>query len=769
MTQPTTTTDAGAAVAAALAALTVAPTAVVELPERPGLTAPWPLWVDPSVKAALQRSGVRDLWQHQAVAADSAQQRRHTVLATGTASGKSISYWLPALTRAVQARATTLYCTPTKALAQDQRARIAALDLPEVAACCYDGDTDPELRGWIRRSSRFVLTNPDMLHRSIVPRHAQWRVFLARLEYVVLDEGHMYRGVFGSNVAAVLARLRRVCRAAGADPTFIVSSATLGDPAGSAAALLGMTPDEIVAIADDTSARGARTVVLVDPSTAADEGGQPPSAFGEVARVLTRWTSDGVQSVGFARSRAAVEALAQRVGHPDGAEVGGTDVAATRVTAYRGGLLPEERRTIEAGLRSGDLRCVAATNALELGVDITGLDAVAMCGWPGTRLSFHQQLGRAGRNGGPALAVLAAQADPLDRYFVHHPERIFGDAIESTVIDARNPHILAGHVAAAVAELPVTATDASLAFGCDVTPLLKLLARRGLVRRRGDRWHWVAREAAHQFADLRGAGQPVTIVEDGTGRVMGTMDGSSAHAQLHPGAVYTHLGRTYLIESLDLETGVAVARRARPGYTTIARSVSDLRIVTDDEQRPLGGGSLHFGAVKATSQVVGYLKRAAGTGQVLGSEPLDLPPRRLRTRGVWWRLPDRTLQRLDLPEHRLPGAAHAAEHAAIGVLPALATCDRWDIGGLSTALHPDTGELTVFVYDGHPGGAGFARRAYDAAEQWLRATHDVVTSCECGTGCPGCVQSPKCGNGNEPLDRPGAITLLAALLGLGGS
>lgn len=747
----------GALVADTVAALSTEPLAVIDIPERPGVTGPWPGWVHPAVRDALTERGVIDLWQHQVTAADAAWRGRHTVIATGTASGKSLAYWLPALTAALGPdRATTLYCTPTKALAQDQRARIDALGLPAVSPACYDGDTDHSVRASLRRTSRFILTNPDMLHRGILPRHAQWRSFFARLRYVVLDEGHMYRGIFGANVAAVVTRLRRLARAAGADPVFVVCSATYGDPAVSAGRLLGVSPAEITAVTDDTSTRGRRSVILHDPSQVAEDA-DPVSAFTETAAALTAWTDAGIRSVGFMRSRAGVEALATTVRQR-------ASVSRHTVTAYRGGLLPEERRDIERGLRSGALRAVAATNALELGVDIAGLDAVAMCGWPGTRLSFLQQLGRAGRAGDHAVALLSAQADPLDRFYVRNPERIFGTSLEACVLDPANPYVLLGHIACAIAEGPCTSNEVRQAFGEASGAVLDALERRGLIRARGDRWFWVADTRADELVDLRGASAPVSIVESATGRVIGTVDGSAAPAHLHPGAVYTHLGSTYLVRSLDLAAAVALVTAANPGYTTTAQSTSQLRILSDQEQRPLGSVSLHVGEVEVTGQVTGFLRRDAATGRVLGSEPLDMPPHHLRTVAVWWCMTGANVAR-HLVDTDLGGAAHAAEHAAIGVLPALATCDRWDIGGLSTELHPDTGELTVFVYDGHPGGAGFARRGYQAAEQWLSDTLRVVSSCDCRSGCPGCVQSPKCGNGNEPLDKRGAIDMLRSMVG----
>lgn len=761
---PTAARTPEALVDVTLAALSIPPMSTVTVPQRPGVTAAWPRWVDPRVQDALVSRGVTDLWRHQVEAADALWAGRDVVLSTGTASGKSLAYWLPALTAAVSDGGTTIYCTPTKALAADQRARLAELGLPSVHPATYDGDTDQDIRTHLRRTSRFILTNPDMLHRSVLPQHSRWRSYLSKLRFVVLDEGHMYRGIFGANVAAIVTRLRRLARMSGADPVFMVCSATLGNPQEAGGHLLGVPPETITAVTQDCAARGARTVILHDPAheddaapvDPGDRPSAPTSAFADTAAALAAWVDAGIQSVGFVRSRAGVEAMAQTVRTL-------SETPAGAITAYRGGLLPEERRSIEAGLRSGDLRCVASTNALELGVDVAGLDAVGMCGWPGTRLSFLQQLGRAGRTGSHAVALLVAQQNPLDRYYAGHPERIFDTSLEATVLDPGNPYVLLGHVACAVSEQPLTTEQATSLFGPAAGTVLAVLERRGMIRLRGDTWFWVDRRHAASLADLRGAGQPLTIIESDTGRVMGTMDASSATSQLHPGAVYTHLGVTHLVESLDLEAAVAVVNRSRPGYTTVAQSVSDLRILTEQDTRPLGTATLSLGEVEVTSRVVGFLRRDAATGRVLGSEPLAMPDTSLRTVAAWWSMTDAAVTAAGLDPRRVPGAAHAAEHAAIGVLPALATCDRWDIGGLSTDCHPDTGRMTVFVYDGHPGGAGFAQRGFRTAEEWVSATASVIDTCDCRSGCPGCVQSPKCGNGNEPLDKAGATALLSAL------
>jgi DEAD/DEAH box helicase domain-containing protein len=437
---------------------------------------------------------------------------------------------------------------------------------------------------------------------------------------------------------------------------------------------------------------------------------------------------------------------------------------ADRVAAYRSGYLPYERRKLEGKLQSGELVGVAATNALELGVDVAGLDAVLLSGWPGTRASLWQQAGRAGRARQGALAVLVARDDPLDTFLVHHPEAVFGRAVEATVLDPDNPYVLSPHLCAAAQEAPLDEADLTL-FGPSSRTVVAGLERSRMLRRRAGGWFWTRRERACDLADLRGTGgPPVRLVEAGTGRLLGTVDAARAHSTAHRGAVYVHQGETFLVRDLDLDDAVALVDAVVTDHTTTAREVTDIRVLGEGRRQDWGSARLSFGPVEVTSRVVSFLRRRTGTGEILGEEPLDLPERRLRTKAVWWTLPDDRVADAGVQGADVPGAAHAAEHAAIGLLPLVATCDRWDVGGVSTALHPDTGRLTVFVHDGHPGGAGFAERGYEAAEAWLRATRDAIAACECAEGCPSCVQSPKCGNGNNPLDKSGAVRLLDELL-----
>ncbi|MEU7990211.1 DEAD/DEAH box helicase [Streptosporangium canum] len=742
-------------------------THVEHVPARQAGQTRWPDWVHESLVTRWANHGISGLWSHQAEAADLVHRGQNVIIATGTASGKSLSYLVPALSSVLDG-GTILYLTPTKALAADQLRALNELDVPELRAATFDGDTSFEERAWVRKNANYVLTNPDMLHRTLLPRHANWSSFWRRLRMVVVDECHGYRGVFGSHVAQILRRLRRVCTRYGSAPAFVLSSATASDPGAFAMRLTGLQMAEVTT---DASPRGATTFALWEPplTDLRGEGGAPlrRPATAESADLLADLVIADVRTLAFVRSRRAAEsvALTTRAKLQDLVfDVGAPGDLPDKVAAYRAGYLAEDRRGLEKAFRSGDLLGLATTNALELGVDVSGLDAVLIAGWPGTRASLWQQAGRAGRAGQDALAVLIARDDPLDTYLVHHPEALFGRPVEAIVLDPDNPYVLGPHLCAAAAEIPLTPDELQI-FGPTAKEVLAGLVTEGLLRQRATGWFWTSRERATDLADIRGAGgAPVQVVEASTGRLLGTVDEPSAHTTVHTGAVYVHQGETYVVVELDLEAGVALVEAGTPDYTTFARDVTEISVLESLRSHPLGPGELHFGSVEVTRQVVSYLKRRAQSGELLGDEPLDLPPRTLRTRAVWWTLPTSAVVSLAEDGLDLGGAAHAAEHAAIGLLPLFATCDRWDIGGVSTELHPDTGLLTVFVYDGHEGGAGFAERGYARALDWLTATREAIASCECERGCPSCIQSPKCGNGNEPLDKAGALRLLAVLL-----
>lgn len=744
-------------------------THVEHVPARQAGETRWPDWVDERLVTRWANHGISGLWPHQAEAADLVHDGLNVIIATGTASGKSLSYLVPALSSVLDG-GTVLYLSPTKALAADQLRSLGELDLPELRAATFDGDTSFEERAWIRRHANYVLTNPDMLHRTLLPRHAQWSAFWRRLRMIVVDECHGYRGVFGSHVAQILRRLRRICARYGSRPAFLLSSATASEPGTFAMRLTGLQMAEVTT---DSSPRGATTFALWEPPLTGlrGEGGAPlrRPATAESADLLADLVIADVRTLAFVRSRRAAEsvALTTRARLQDlVVDVGAPAELPDKVAAYRAGYLAEDRRKLEKALRSGDLLGLATTNALELGVDVSGLDAVLIAGWPGTRASLWQQAGRAGRDGQDALAVLIARDDPLDTYLVHHPDALFGRPVEAIVLDPDNPYVLGPHLCAAASEIPLTHDDLEV-FGPATKQVLSDLVEAGLLRERATGWFWTSRDRATDLADIRGGGgTPVQLVETSTGRLLGTVDEPSAHMSVHTGAVYVHQGETFLVTELDLEAEVALLEAGTPEYTTFARDVTDISVIESLRSHPLGPGELHFGSVEVTSQVVSYIKRRAQSGELLGDEPLDLPPRTLRTRAVWWTLPASAITPLAGDGLDLGGAAHAAEHASIGLLPLFATCDRWDIGGVSTELHPDTGLLTVFVYDGHEGGAGFAERGYARARDWLTATREAIASCECERGCPSCIQSPKCGNGNEPLDKTGALRLLAVLLSI---
>lgn len=766
-------------------------------PAREAVTAPWPDSVPALVRSTFEGTGIHELWSHQSEAIARVMAGEHVVVATGTASGKSLAYQVPMLSAATGALdpatpsmfaslrgATSLYLSPTKALAADQRTRLEALAVPGARLATLDGDTPPDERRWIRDHANVILTNPDLLHHSMLPAHERWSMFWRSLRLVVIDECHIYRGVFGAHTAGVLRRLRRIAARYGAEPTFVLASATAADPARHARALTGL---DVTAVTDDGSPRPALTFGLWEPgpppgaraehevSAALDgaRGSDDPadssadvtddlgrrSAVAETGDLFGALVGSGVQTLAFARSRVGVEVVADMARQ----RLWNEGLDESLVAAYRGGYLPEERRALERGLRTGTLRGIAATSALELGIDVSGLDAVLLAGWPGTVASLHQQAGRAGRSGRDALALFVAADDPLDTYLVHHPDVFFGRPVEATVMDPTNPYVLAPQLACAAAELPLTEDDEAL-FGPGMWPLVDSLVERAVLRRRPTGWYWARDDRPGDHVSLRGeGGDDVRIVESRTGRVLGTVDGERAHSSVFKGAVYVHQGVSYVSTELDLEDGSAHVVRGNPGWSTAARSVSAFDIIGSSASRAWGAATLHYGDIRVTTRVTSFLRRLP-SGEVIGEHPLDLPERTLVTKGVWWTLPEDELADAGITPDVAPGALHAAEHCSIGLISLVAQGDRWDIGGVSTALHPDTDMPTVVVYDALPGGSGFAERAYARATEWLTATKEAIETCACESGCPACIQSPKCGNGNSPLDKHGAIALLDLLL-----
>ena len=734
---------------------------VHETPAREPVYASWPPWVPDEVREVLTGHGITQPWRHQVTAAEQVFGGTHTVIATGTASGKSLAYQLPVLSvLADDPDSCALYFSPTKALAADQLRSLYDLSTPGCVPASLDGDTPYEQRQWIRRHANLILSNPDMLHHAILPRHSRWARFLRRLRFVIVDECHSYRGVFGSHVALVLRRLQRIARFYGADPTFIAASATTGDPAHGASRLLGV---DVSPVTVDDSPHPGVTFGLWEPPLLPDlegEHGAPvrKSALTETANVLAGLVNRDVRTVAFVRSRRGVELVSSLT--KEG--LAGTG-RASRVAAYRSGYLRDDRRGLESALRGGELLGVAATTALELGIDIDGLDAVLLCGYPGTLASLWQQAGRAGRGDVPALAILIARDDPLDTYLVHHPEAIFDRPVEATVLDPSNRYVLGPHLLCAAYEQPLRAEDVDL-FGGEVAgELLDRFSTEKLLRRRSTGWYYTGRDPVQ--VSLRGSGgTPIDVIDSDSGELLGSVDAGSAHTLVHPGAVYLHQGASYVVQELDEPDAAAFVTPASVDWTTYPRDTTDLKVLSVTDYIGSGPVAVFFGDVEVTNQVVGYQRRKLPGGEFLDDTILDLPARTLRTTAVWWTISDNALAKAGVPRAQIPGALHAAEHAAIGLLPLVATCDRWDIGGLSTAEHPDTGTPTVFVYDGHAGGAGFAERGYTAWKAWLEATRDAIESCGCQHGCPSCVQSPKCGNGNDPLDKDGAVCVLNAVI-----
>jgi DEAD/DEAH box helicase domain-containing protein len=739
---------------------------VADLPPRQGRPQSWPRWADPDVVRAFVDRGIEAPWSHQLAAANLAHDGRHVVLSTGTASGKSLAYQLPILTALKgNSRARVLYLSPTKALGHDQlRAAVALTEavpaLGDVAPSSYDGDSGTEVRRFARERSRWIFSNPDMIHLSLLRNHARWAVFLRNLEFIVIDECHYYRGIFGSNVAMVLRRLLRLCARYTSSPTVIFASATTADPAATASELIGQSVAEVT---EDGSPHGARTVALWEPAMLGDivgENGAPVrrSAGAEAARVMADLIAEGARTLTFVRSRRGAELTSL------GARARLADIApelAEKVASYRAGYLSEDRRELERALAEGELRGLATTNALELGVDIAGLDAVVLAGFPGTVTSFWQQAGRSGRRGQSALIVMIARDDPLDTYLVHHPAALLDKPIERVVIDPANPYVLGPQLLCAATELPLSDAEVRM---WNAEAVAETLVDDGLLRRRPTGYFPTPGVDPHPAVDIRGSsGGQIAILEADTGRLLGSTGVGQAPASVHPGAVYLHQGESYVVESLDFEDGVAFVHAEDPGYTTFARELTDIVVTGEGERNTHGPVTVGLVPVSVTNTVTGYLRRLRN-GEVIDFVELEMPTRTLDTMAVMCTITPEALQHNGIDLLRVPGALHAAEHAAIGLLPLVASCDRGDIGGVSTAVGPVDGLPTIFVYDGYPGGAGFAARGFHRIDTWWEATAAAIEACECPLGCPSCVQSPKCGNGNDPLDKHGAVAVLRLVL-----
>ncbi len=721
--------------------------------QRRARPASLPEGLDPGLVESLHRAGIDSLYTHQLEAWETAA-RSDLVVTSGTASGKSLAFNLPVLDGiAREPKRRALYLYPTKALAQDQARKLAALRPPGLREAIYDGDTPREERPAIRRRNNLVLTNPDMLHVGLLPNHKSWGDFLANLGWVVVDEAHTYRGVFGSHVANVLRRLRRVARAYGSEPRFLLASATIANPVELAERLVG-TPFEL--IDDDGAPRAGREVAMWNPPLLDKATGVRRSALSEAADLLAELVSQGVRTICFLKSRRGIE-LIQRFAR-ESLERRGKPELAARIAPYRGGYTPQQRREIEARLSSGELLAVVATDALELGIDVGELDAAICVTFPGTVASLRQMWGRAGRRR-RGLAVYVAGPDALDQFFCRHPEEFLERPVEAAILDPANEQIASRHLLAAAYELPLTDADEDV-FGEGWRGRAERLLAAGELRDAGGRGLLPRRSefVASRIALRSASADSVAVVERESGEMLGLVEAERAFSTIHPGAIYLHLGRSYEVERLDVEERRAIVSAFDGDWYTRPKKETEIYIERVREQRQVAGVELHFGEVSVTEQVIAFQRVSISEQEPIDVVALELPEQSFVTQALWYVLP----QQLSgaLPPDALLGSLHAAEHSQIAVLPLIAMCDRWDIGGLSTNVHFQTGRSTIFIYDGHPGGVGITLRGYERFESLLADAERLIAECPCESGCPSCVQSPKCGNLNEPLHKAGALELM---------
>src|ERR687894_1218463 len=719
---------------------------------RPARAVALPEELHPEVAAALRARGVERLWAHQAEALHAAWAGP-TMVTTGTASGKSLCFQLPTLdVLSRDAKARALYLYPSKALAQDQARSLHALGVARARPAIYDGDTPREQRAQIRRRANVILTNPDMLHLGVLPNHRAWADVFANLAVVVVDEAHVYRGVFGSHVANVLRRLRRIANAYGTEPRILLASATIANPVELAERLTGL---EEVALVDRDGAPGAaREIARGNPPLTDEALGTRRSSLAEAAEIVGHLARRGARTICFIKSRRAVELVARIVAETD-------PKLKDLVVPYRAGYTPQQRRELEGRLMRGELLGVITTDALELGIDIGALDAAVVVTFPGTVASLRQMWGRAGRRG-RGLAVYVAGEDALDQFFCRHPGEFLERPVEQAILDHESEEIHAAHLAAAAYELPLTPEDGEV-FGPRWEDHARRLVQEGALRERGGRY--LPRGPGYPAARiaLRSASpDSVSIVNADGGEVIGNVETARAHSAVHPGAVYLHMGAAFEVEELDLAQHRAIVRPFDGDWYTQPKKESETWIEQVREQRHACGVTLSFGIVSVTEQVVAYQKKRVSDHAVVDLLAVDMPEQDFITQALWYELPD-SLVREEFPLEVLQGSLHAAEHGQIAVLPLIAMCDRWDIGGLSTAYHHQTGVPTIFIYDGHPGGVGITRAGYERFEALVGDALRLISECACESGCPSCVQSPKCGNLNEPLHKRGATELLSRM------
>jgi DEAD/DEAH box helicase domain-containing protein len=730
------------------------------VPPRPGRSVGVPPELHHDLRAALARVGIEQLHTHQEQALHAAMDGP-LIVTTGTASGKSLCFNLPALQQLlVDPRARALYLYPTKALAQDQARALAALKLARVHPAIYDGDTPKQERTVIRRKANVVLTNPDMLHVGILPNHRAWADFLANLAVVVVDEAHVYRGVFGSHMGNVLRRLRRIAAAYGTEPRFLLASATVANPLELAQRLTGL--DGIALIDQDGAPAAERRIAMWNPPMLDEALGVRASALSEAADLFADLVEAGARTICFIKSRKAVELILRNASAR--LRSGSRPDLAERIAPYRAGYTPAQRRELEERLTRGELLGVVATDALELGIDIGELDAAICVTFPGTVASLRQMWGRAGRRSN-GLAVYVAGEDALDQFFCRHPHEFLGRPVEAAILDHESEQIHAAHLLCAAHEGPLAPGDAAVLGPRWRESAERLVSAGLLVERRGAFQLRAPEDYPAARVPLRSSSADVfSLIDVASGEMIGTLEAARAFSTVHEGAVYLHLGRAYEVVQLDLGERRALLTPFDGDWFTQPKRETNTAIERLIERRETMGVQLSFGTVVVTEVVTGYQRKALADHQQIDFRALELPETAFTTQALWYELDARVLGSDALALERLLGALHATEHAQIAVLPLLAMCDRWDIGGLSTNAHPQTGRPTIFVYDGHPGGVGITRAGYRGFERIVADARRLIAECRCKRGCPSCVQSPKCGNLNEPLSKVGALALLERML-----
>ncbi|MFO7783447.1 MAG: DEAD/DEAH box helicase [Desulfatiglandales bacterium] len=707
----------------------------------------------PELVRALRRSGIERFYSHQAEALDLIRKGRHVLVASPTASGKSLIYNLAVLeTLQRDPRARALYVFPLKALEHDQiktlEALCAAVGGAPVSAAVYDGDTSAYRRKQIRNSVPGILfTNPDMLHRAVLPHHESWRELFENLTFVVLDEVHTYRGIFGSHMNQVIRRLRRLCRLYGSNPRFVMLSATVQNPGEFGGSLI---QDRVEVIDTSGAPRPDRHFVFLNPHS---------SANFLAARLFVRCLEAGFRTIAFTQARKVTELMhiwASRL----------APRLRDRISSYRAGFMPRERREIEQKLAEGTILGVISTSALEMGIDIGNLDVCILVGYPGTVINTWQRGGRVGRSGTASLVVLVAKPDALDQYFMRHPDNLFERSFEAAVLDPDNPYVTGAHLVCAADEHPITRADSDT-WPVDLQGRLDALEESGELTRSADdppTWY-AAKKRPHLDVNIRSVGGTYTIFDAKSGAAVGTVDEGRAFKECHPGAVYLHRGGHFLVERLDLRKLDVIARPADLKYFTRVRSEKETEIIQVLRSRPRGRFVVREGHLKVTEQVTGYEKRALPGRELLGVVPLDLPSRTFETVGFWIEIEPVIRRMVESRGLHFMGGIHAIEHGAIGIFPLFALCDRNDIGGICYPYHPELDKGAIFIYDGYPGGVGLAQRGFEVVSELLERTLEHLRGCDCEDGCPSCIHSPKCGSGNKPLDKKAAILVLECLLG----